>query len=122
MRFVGVVSQEAVLIPESRRSRRTGLGPECRYLNYEGSRAGRRAGAPRQALPYARLAMARELERASNSRTNSRHCLSIGQLAMRYERVIVTRYGGPEVISLIEEDLPAPQPEEVRVKVLAAGR
>jgi NADPH2:quinone reductase len=40
---------------------------------------------------------------------------------MRYERVIVTRYGGPEVISLIEEDLPAPQPEEVRVKVLAAG-
>jgi hypothetical protein len=28
---------------------------------------------------------------------------------MRYERVIVTRYGGPEVISLIEEDLPAPQ-------------
>jgi hypothetical protein len=40
---------------------------------------------------------------------------------MRYERVIVTRYGGPEVISLIEEDLPAPQPEEVRVKVLAAA-
>jgi len=26
---------------------------------------------------------------------------------VRYERVIVTRYGGPEVISLIEEDLPA---------------
>ena len=40
---------------------------------------------------------------------------------MRYERVIVTRYGGPEVNSLIEEDLPAPQPEEVRVNVLAAG-
>jgi len=40
---------------------------------------------------------------------------------MRYERVIVTRYGGPEVISLIEEDLPAPQPEVVRVKLLAAG-
>jgi len=46
------------------------LGVECRHLNYEGSRAGRRAGAPRQALPYARLAKARELERASNSRTN----------------------------------------------------
>jgi hypothetical protein len=52
---------------------------------------------------------------------SSRHCISIGQLAMRYERVIVTRYDGPEVISLIEEDLPAPQPEEVRVNVLAAG-
>jgi hypothetical protein len=40
---------------------------------------------------------------------------------MRYERVIVTRYGGPEVISLIEEYLPAPQPEVVRVKLFAAG-
>ena len=40
---------------------------------------------------------------------------------MRYERVIVTRYGGPEAISLIEEDLPASHPDDVRVKVLAAG-
>jgi len=40
---------------------------------------------------------------------------------MRYERVIVTQYGGPEVITLLEEDVPAPAAGEVRVKVLAAG-
>jgi hypothetical protein len=32
------------------------------------------------------------------------------------------RYGGPEVISLIEEDLPAPQPEEVPGEGLGCGR
>ena len=31
LRFVGVVSQEAVLIPESRRSRRTGLGQQQEF-------------------------------------------------------------------------------------------
>jgi len=40
---------------------------------------------------------------------------------MRHERVLVTRYGGPDVISLIEEEVPAPDVGEVRVKVLAAG-
>jgi NADPH:quinone reductase-like Zn-dependent oxidoreductase len=40
---------------------------------------------------------------------------------MRHARVIVTHYGGPEVITVIEEDIPAPAPGEVRVKVLAAG-
>ena len=35
---------------------------------------------------------------------------------MRHQRVIVTRYGGPEVITLIEEDAPAPEAGEVRVK------
>jgi NADPH2:quinone reductase len=36
-------------------------------------------------------------------------------------RVVVTHYGGPEVITVIEEDTPTPKPGEVRVKVLAAG-
>lgn len=40
---------------------------------------------------------------------------------MRHARVIVTQYGGPEVITLLEEDVPAPEAREVRVKVLAAG-
>jgi NADPH:quinone reductase-like Zn-dependent oxidoreductase len=40
---------------------------------------------------------------------------------MRHKRVVVTHYGGPEVITIIEEDLPTPKPGEVRVKVLAAG-
>jgi NADPH2:quinone reductase len=40
---------------------------------------------------------------------------------MRYKRILVTRYGGPEVISVVEEEIPAPKAGEVRVKVLAAG-
>lgn len=40
---------------------------------------------------------------------------------MRHKRVVVSRYGGPEVITLIEEDIPTPRAGEVRVKVLAAG-
>ena len=40
---------------------------------------------------------------------------------MRQKRLVVTQYGGPEVISVIEEELPTPKPGEVRVKVLAAG-
>jgi NADPH2:quinone reductase len=40
---------------------------------------------------------------------------------MRHKRVLIPRYGGPEVINVIEEDVPAPKAGEVRVRVLAAG-
>lgn len=40
---------------------------------------------------------------------------------MKYKRVIVSRNGGPEVLQVIEDELPEPQSNEVRVKVLAAG-
>src|SRR5215510_15548064 len=40
---------------------------------------------------------------------------------MRHQRVVVIRYGGPEVITVAEEDIPSPAAGEVRVKVLAAG-
>jgi NADPH:quinone reductase-like Zn-dependent oxidoreductase len=40
---------------------------------------------------------------------------------MRHKRIVVTHYGGPEVITVVEEDIPAPKEGEVRVKVLAAG-
>jgi NADPH:quinone reductase len=36
-------------------------------------------------------------------------------------RVVVDRYGGPEVLRVVEEDEPRPGPGEVRVRVLAAG-
>lgn len=35
---------------------------------------------------------------------------------MRHLRVVVARYGGPEVITAIEEDAPTPNPGEVPVK------
>ncbi|MFC1543756.1 medium chain dehydrogenase/reductase family protein [Gemmatimonadota bacterium] len=40
---------------------------------------------------------------------------------MKYRRVVVSRHGGPDVLQVVEEDLPEPQPGEIRVKVLAAG-
>jgi NADPH2:quinone reductase len=40
---------------------------------------------------------------------------------MKYARVIVTHYGGPDALRLIEEERPEPKRGEVRVRVLAAG-
>src|SRR5262245_57225643 len=40
---------------------------------------------------------------------------------MRHTRIIVTHYGGPEELRVVEEDCPEPQVGEVRVRVLAAG-
>jgi NADPH2:quinone reductase len=40
---------------------------------------------------------------------------------VRQTRVVVHRYGGPEVLTVVEEDIPTPSSGETRVKVLAAG-
>lgn len=40
---------------------------------------------------------------------------------MRHKRIIVTQYGGPDTLQVLEEDCPEPLPEQVRVMVLAAG-
>ena len=40
---------------------------------------------------------------------------------MRHTRIIVTRYGGPDALQVIEEECPEPRRGEVRVRVLAAG-
>jgi len=37
------------------------------------------------------------------------------------KRVIVERYGGPEVLAVVESDVPRPGTAEVRVRMLAAG-
>src|SRR5438132_6446491 len=37
------------------------------------------------------------------------------------KRVIVDHYGGPEVVQVVEDDVPKPGQGEVRVRVLAAG-
>src|SRR6478672_4312322 len=37
------------------------------------------------------------------------------------KRVVVERFGGPEVVTVVEEADPRPGPGEVRVRVLAAG-
>src|SRR5512136_725226 len=40
---------------------------------------------------------------------------------MRHTRVIVTHYGGPDALRVVEEECPKPRNGEVRVRVLAAG-
>jgi NADPH:quinone reductase-like Zn-dependent oxidoreductase len=44
-----------------------------------------------------------------------------GSRDRKHRRVVVTRHGGPEVLQVVEEDLPEPQAGEVRVRVQAAG-
>ena len=37
------------------------------------------------------------------------------------KRVVVDHFGGPEVLRVVEDDVPRPGPGEVLVRVLAAG-
>jgi len=40
---------------------------------------------------------------------------------VRHTRIIVTHYGGPDALQVVEEECPDPKGGEVRVRVLAAG-
>ena len=40
---------------------------------------------------------------------------------MKHTRIIVTHYGGPDALQVIQEECPEPKQSEVRVRVLAAG-
>lgn len=40
---------------------------------------------------------------------------------MKYRRVVITRSGGPDVLKIVEDELPEPRSGEARVKVLTAG-
>ena len=39
----------------------------------------------------------------------------------KHTRIIVTHYGGPDALQVLEEERPEPKRGEVRVRVLAAG-
>src|SRR5262249_53281771 len=41
--------------------------------------------------------------------------------SVKHTRIIVTHYGGPDALEVVEEESPKPKKGEVRVKVLAAG-
>jgi len=40
---------------------------------------------------------------------------------VKHTRIIVTHYGGPDALQVLEEECPEPKDREVRVRVLAAG-
>jgi NADPH:quinone reductase-like Zn-dependent oxidoreductase len=44
-----------------------------------------------------------------------------GEESVRYTRIVVNRYGGPDALQVVEEECPEPKRGEVRVRVLAAG-
>ena len=47
--------------------------------------------------------------------------LSGGKTFVKHTRIIVTHYGGPDALQVLEEECPEPKRGEVRVRVLAAG-
>src|SRR5215204_3764806 len=58
----------------------------------------------------------------SGSSREDRHRWSgPGQGGRAMKRVVVERFGGPEVLKVVEDEDPRPGPGEVRVTVLAAG-
>ena len=40
---------------------------------------------------------------------------------MKHKRIVVTHYGGPDALRVLEEECPEPNSDEVRIRVLAAG-
>jgi NADPH:quinone reductase len=40
---------------------------------------------------------------------------------LKYKRILVSRFGGPDVLQVVEDDLRPPSVGEVRLKVLAAS-
>ncbi|HET7285437.1 MAG TPA: alcohol dehydrogenase catalytic domain-containing protein [Nitrososphaeraceae archaeon] len=42
-------------------------------------------------------------------------------IVMKYRHVTISRFGRPEILLLVEDELPEPRANEVRVKVLTAG-
>ena len=47
--------------------------------------------------------------------------VSVVHTSMKHMRIIVTHYGGPDELRVVEEECPEPKSCEVRVRVLAAG-
>src|SRR5215471_20713015 len=55
------------------------------------------------------------------SRQGSNWVYKSSDSRMKHTRIVVTHYGGPDALQVIQEECPEPRQGEVRVKVLAAG-
>src|SRR5512136_1240100 len=66
-------------------------------------------------MVFARRSLAGALRRTNSSARQGR------KSSMRHTRIIVTHYGGPDALRVVEEECPEPKNGEVRVRVLAAG-
>jgi NADPH2:quinone reductase len=59
--------------------------------------------------------MATQLKGARTGEAQANHSTT------RHTRIVVTHYGGPDALQVVEEERPEPRAGEVRVRVLAAG-
>src|SRR5262245_63923832 len=46
---------------------------------------------------------------------------SIAKMPAINQHVVVNRFGGPEVLEIVEDEIPQPGPGTVRVRIMAAG-
>ena len=46
---------------------------------------------------------------------------SIAKMPAINQHVVVNRFGGPEVLEIVEDEIPQPGPGSVRVRIIAAG-
>ena len=51
----------------------------------------------------------------------TRSSLGTGEASVKHTRIVVTHYGGPDALQVLEEECLEPKDGEVRVRVLAAG-
>jgi NADPH:quinone reductase-like Zn-dependent oxidoreductase len=54
-------------------------------------------------------------------KTGPHNHLGLREMSVKHARIIVSHYGGPDALAVLEEECPEPKAAEVRVKVLAAG-
>src|SRR4029453_17637903 len=54
-----------------------------------------------------------------NSRESSRH--DKAHTSVKSRRIVVSHYGGPDALQVVDEECPEPKRGDVRVKVIAAG-
>src|SRR5512137_795224 len=74
--------------------------------------------------PYAEVALVRRARACAVALLGRRASSSAGKgvkRPMRHTRIVVTHYGGPDALRVVEEECPEPKDGEVRVRVLAAG-
>src|SRR5215471_18545246 len=56
-----------------------------------------------------------------SSKISSYLCWCQTTWSVRHTRIVVSHYGGPEELQVVQEECPEPKRGEVRVRVLAAG-
>jgi D-arabinose 1-dehydrogenase-like Zn-dependent alcohol dehydrogenase len=57
----------------------------------------------------------------SANKFSSQSVASLPVSAARHTRIVVTHYGGPDALQVVEDECPEPKDGEVRLRVLAAG-